>query len=346
LQNKPFRICPPVAGYQLLYGGNEATPEIIIVSPNRKRHIIHYWDLAAGNFKSLEKKLSWQVARKRTGTVTPMALILQAKTNQDEFTRFPGEYTIIAKLTPTEVCVIGRVPTGPHAAMDLAIFRSAPQLGKCIALDNVGEKDWLGTVFGLAGKGRFEEAKSIVKRIPSPGTRAFAYTDIARAQAESGDQPAARTTLLLGLDEVLNEKEVSIYFNAYGTEVHESTRDHDLISVLAAMAAVGLDHDVNDNLKFVNNSDLPRALIWIAKAQGASRSTGGRGDREAANATFKRAVQLERMRVDTGAADSHLLSIVRAQVEVGLLNEAKQTVLLIRSPGVRAAAEHSISWAN
>ena len=346
LQNKPFRICPPVAGYQLLYGGNEASPEIIIVSPNRKRHIIHYWDLAAGNFRSLEKELSWQVARSRTGKVTPMALILQAKINQDEFTRFPGEYTIIAKLTPTEVCVIGRVPTGPHAAMDLAIFTSAPQLGKCIAPDNVGERDWLGVVFGLSGKGQYEEAKSAIKEIQSPSTRTVGYLGVARAQAESGDQKAARTTLLLGWDDIISGKLVTIYRDVYGTNVHDSSKNDNLIRIIVAMAVAGLDNDVNDKLKFVSNSDLPQALLLIGRLQGSSPSVGGKGDRAAANATFKRAVELERMRADRTAADSNLFSIVQAQVEVGLINEAKQTALLIKNLALREAAERAISSSN
>ena len=341
-----FRACPPVGGYQLLYGGNEASPQIIIVGQNRKRHTIHYWNLTANNFIGLEKRVSWAVARSRNGKITARALMLTVNLKPDEFSRFPGPYTILAKLTPTEVCVVARVPSGPHSAETLAGAGVWAVDKKCVGPDDLGEKDWLGKVIGLAGKGLFEEAKSVVKRISSPGTRAFAYTEIARAQSESGDQPAARATLLLGLNEVLNQKDESIYFNAYGTEVHESTRDHNLISLLAAMAAVGLNHDVNDNLRFVNNSDLPRALIWIGKAQGASRSTGGRGDHEAANATFKRAVHLELMRTDTAAADSNLLSIVKAQVEVGLLEEAKQTVLLIKSPGVRAAAVRAISWSN
>jgi len=40
LGNRIFRACPPVAGYQLIYGGNEARPDVIVISPNRKQHVI------------------------------------------------------------------------------------------------------------------------------------------------------------------------------------------------------------------------------------------------------------------------------------------------------------------
>ena len=66
----------------------------------------------------------------------------------------------------------------------------------------------------------------------------------------------------------------------------EESKDGNLISILSTMAEVGLYDDVNDKLKFVSNSELPRALLWIGKAQGISRSEGGRGDREAANITL------------------------------------------------------------
>jgi len=217
------------------------------------------------------------------------------------------------------------------------------QIKLCVVLGEVVEKGWLGIVFGMTEKGWYDKAKSIVKEMQSPGARTFAYSYIARAQTKSGDSAAARATLLLGLQEVLNEKEESIFFNAYGAEVHEATRAANLISILEAMAAVGLDDDVINNLKFVSNSDLPAALLWIGKAQGGSRVAGGRGEREAATATFERAVQLELMRADTTTSDSNLYRIVEAQVEVGLISEAKQTVLLIKNPSARKAAEHTIA---
>src|SRR6266542_1994639 len=109
LQKNHFRACPPVAGYQLLYGGSEVSPQIIIVTPNRKRHVIQYWDLTVGNFISLEQGVGWKVARSRTGKITLLALMLEVNVKQDEFTRFQNPYTVVVKLTPREVCAVGRV---------------------------------------------------------------------------------------------------------------------------------------------------------------------------------------------------------------------------------------------
>jgi hypothetical protein len=341
LKGNPYRVCPPVVGYQLLYGGAETSPQIIILTPNRKQHVLRYWDLKAGNFISLEKGATWILTR-RSGKVMPMALILRANTKPAEFTRFPGNYTIIAKLTPQKVCVIGRIPANSTSAMTEASVSNSPLGRKCIGVDDVGEKDWLGLVFGLSRKGRYEDARSALKKIRSTGARTIAYAHIARAQAESGDQAAARATLFQGLGEVLKEKAVSSYYDEYGTQVQASTRETDLLTILTAMAAVGLDDDVNNNLKFVNNSDLARALLWIGSAQGSSRSEGGRGDHDAAKATFDKAIQLEQKREDTVTADSNLISIVEAQVSASLINDARRTVLLIRNPAARKVAEDRI----
>lgn len=281
-----FRTCPPVAGYQLLFTGPESSPEIIIVTPDRKRHLLPYWDLKAGNFIGLEKGVSWKLARSRTGKVRPLALMLKANIKQDEFTRFQNPYTIVAKLTPKEVCVVARIPVNGSSSADIEAATTYTRNKTCVGLDDVGEKDWMGAVFGLIGKERYEDAKSVVKKMANPAARVSAYANIARAQFESGEQGAARITLLLGLDEVLNEKDETIYPNAYGLQVHQSTRDSDWTTILSAMAAVGLDDDVQNNLKFVSDSNLPATLLWIGKAQGSPRSAGGRGDLEAATATF------------------------------------------------------------
>lgn len=260
-----------------------------------------------------------------------------------QFSRFENPYTIVAKLTPNEVCVVARVPANSTSAADVARVSTSARDKTFVGQDDAREKDWRGVVFGLVKKGRYEAAKSVVKKMASPAARISAYAHIARAQFARGNRAAARITLLLGLDEVLKEKDESIYLDAYGVEVHEATRDSDWIVILEAMAAVGLDDDIENNLKFVSDSNLPATLLWIGRAQGTARSAGGRGDREAAMATFNRAVQLELTRADATTADSNLVNIIGAQLELGLVNEARQTVLLIKNPASREAAESTIA---
>ena len=343
LQNQEFRICPAVAGYQLLFGGNEAGPQVIIVTPNRKRHVIHYWDTTSSNFISLNKEVTWVLARYRSGKVTPLSVSFEVNVQHDEFTRFRGAYTVIAKVNPKQVCVVARVPAGPSAAAYIAGLREPVPSTKCVRLDDLGEKDLLGVVFGLSAKGRYDDAKSVIKQILSPSQRTAGFVTIARDQAESGNQAAARITLLQGLDDVLNQKVTTIFPMPYGGQVHEYSKYDNLLSILSTMAEVGLYDDAFASLKFVNKSELPRALLWIGKVQGTAPARGGRGDLKAAVATFKRAVELERTRADISAADSNLIQIVQAQLELGLLTDAKQTVLLIKNTETRKVMESNIA---
>lgn len=340
LQNKPFRACPPVAGYQLLYGGDEARPDVIVVGPGRKIHVINYWDLTGDSFINLRKEVAWQIARSRTGKVTPLSLEFEGEVKPNQFWRFGGLYTIVAKLTP-EVCVVGRVPSSPYAAQDLPSVRGNAPYNKCIPLDNIGRKDWLGVVFGLDQSGRYEEAKATLKEILSPSTRTVAYIDIARAQADSGHQESARTTLLQGWDDLMSQKDVTSFIDEYGRENQESSKYDDKIRMIGAMASIGSYDDANDKLKYINSSQLPEALLLIAKAQGSPRNIRGRGDRAAASATFKKAIQLALASGDK--ADNQLSEILEGQLQCGLIDEARQTISLIKNPETRKAAEYTFA---
>jgi hypothetical protein len=343
LQDRDFRACPPVAGYQLLYGGDEAHPDVIVVGPNRKQHVIQYWDLTSDNFVSLSKRVTWQIARSRTGKVTPLSLGLEADVKVNPFWRFGGPYTILTKLTPAEVCVVGRVPSGPYEAEDLASLRGWAPSAKCIPLDNIGRKDWLGVVYGLTASGRYEEAKATLKEIKKPSTRTVAYIEIARAEADNGHQDSARATLLRAWDEALKQDVATKYVDEYGRQAEESRRDDDKVDIIHTMAAIGLDDDVNERLKLITTPELPDLLVVVGRAQGVARNIGGRGDRVAANATLKRAIQLALSSADTGKADRILCNILEAQLDVGLINEARETVLLIKGPMTRKAAEYTLS---
>jgi hypothetical protein len=343
LRNKSFRVCPPVAGYQLLYGGDDARPEIVIVGPNRKQHLLQYWDLTSDNFIRLEKEVEWEIAHSRTGKVVPLAVLLEAVVKPNQFWRFGGRYTIGAKLTPSQVCVVRRVPYGPYESEDIGAVRdSAPNL-KCIPLDNIGRKDWLGVVYGLTAAGRFEEAKATLKEIISPPRRIVAYLDIARGEAGSGRRENARATLLRAWDEALNQKVQTNFFDEYGRENQESRRDDDQVDVIRTMTALGFDDDAYERLKLVRQKELSQLLVVMGKAQGLPDNVGGRGDRATANATLMRAIKLEQSRADTIKADGILFDILDAQLEIGLFDEARQTVLLIKGPMTRQAAEYTLS---
>jgi hypothetical protein len=342
-----LRDCGGIGGYRLLYAGPEEKPEIIIVTPDRKRFPITYWDLAAANFVSLSTSVEWRFIRSPK-QVIPLALILQATIKPDEFSRFAGPYTILAKLTPNEACTVGRVPGGPDSSGITVSLIIAARFRHCVDVDNIGERDWLGVVFGLVSKGRYEEAKSTIKLIKSPSSRAVAYADVARSQAAGGDAIAARATLLAGLDDV--QKKQNTYEDAYGGTVNEGDVYRiNLLTLIAAMTRVGLYADAKATIRFLDLQDLHQALVMVAAIQGGhgeSDLRDGRDDLQAAKVTFQQAIDLNLRDKDNAQADGHLVEIIETQARVGLIEDARKTLLLIKSPQQREIATAAIARYN
>ena len=327
---QPAKMCPGPAGYKLLVAGAEASPTLTVLAPNGSRHLLQYWDVNAPEFESLRKSVSWQVGR-RGRKVTPFALFLSVSVKKDPYSRNQDPYTVIAKLTVAEVCVVGRIrPSGSSAADITGISGGAPHL-KCLELGDKGQKDWLGLVYGLMDQGRYEEAKATVKLMPEPYERTIAYQRMAKGQAESGDFNGARETLRLGLDEARNRKD-------------EAERFRMLMGIISVITEVGLYDEVKGALLFLQTSQLPQALVMVGKIQGDSHVRGGREDIDSARETFNKAVEIELRRQDTVTADKHLADIVEGQAQVGLVKEARQTLSLIKDAATRKIAEGHITW--
>jgi len=214
---------------------------------------------------------------------------------------------------------------------------------QCWALSNTGKRDWLGVVFGLIRKGRWEEAESTIKQLKSPGERATAYANIAEGQGEAGDIPAARKTLLRGLEDV--QRKQTSYQDEFGQTVNEGdVYGINLMSIISAMARTGLYDDARATIKFLEPEDVIHALVTIARIQGDSPIRGGRSNREAARQTFREAIEIARKNPDAEKADGQLIEIVDRQAEVGLIEDARQTVSLIKGASARQVANGKIAW--
>ena len=339
---KGFRICNGIPGYQLLYAGSKSGPQIIVVTPDGKRHPLEYWDVKSPDFVSVENRVSWHIARSGR-RITPLALVLWVNEKDDEYTRMRGTVTVIAKITPKEICVVGRVRPSSTSAMTVAGIEGTAPNRECWALSNTGKRDWLAVVFGLVHKGHYEEAKSMIKELKSPGERTTAYGNIAEGQAEAGDVSGARTTLLQGLVEV--QRKQTSYQDEFGQTVNEGdVYGINLMAIISSMARAGLYDDARATIKFLEPEDVIHALVTIARIQGDSPIRGGRSDREAARQTFREAIEIARKNPDAEKADGQLIEIVDRQAEVGLIEDARQTESLIKGASARQVANGKIAW--
>ncbi len=107
--------CPGVAGYALLVSEGDLRQNITVITPQRKQHSLDLWSVVSGAFSSLGPKAEWRMKTKSL----PVALIVRynASENPDNPNKTTS-YLVVAKITPTEICVTDRISPGPTANDD------------------------------------------------------------------------------------------------------------------------------------------------------------------------------------------------------------------------------------
>ena len=107
--------CAGVAGYGLLVEDDDARQSVTVVSPDGKKHPLHYWQVITPAFSSLGDKAEWRV-EKKGGKVRPFALIVRVYASENpENPDQKTSYLAVAKLTDAEVCVTDKVKTNEEA---------------------------------------------------------------------------------------------------------------------------------------------------------------------------------------------------------------------------------------
>ena len=107
--------CPAIAGYKLLVHDDDSRQSITVVTPNGKKHDLHFWDVVTHGFSSLGNKAEWRVIRNKR-KVMPIALIVRVNTSEDaENPNRKTSYLAVTKLTPNEICVTHKIPQSADA---------------------------------------------------------------------------------------------------------------------------------------------------------------------------------------------------------------------------------------
>lgn len=104
--------CPGTAGHSLLVLDGDARISITLVAPDGSERPLDYWTTVTGGFSSVGEQAEWRV-RGSGASAAPVALIVLLKASEhDDATgeMRPVSYRVIAKITPTETCVVHRLP--------------------------------------------------------------------------------------------------------------------------------------------------------------------------------------------------------------------------------------------
>jgi hypothetical protein len=109
------KACPGVAGCRLLIALQDERMSVTVVTPDNKEHPLNYRDVITEGASRLGMLAEWRVIY-RDGKVTPLALIVRVYAEGTDFRRVRNtSYLTVSKLTPTEICVTDRIPTGTSA---------------------------------------------------------------------------------------------------------------------------------------------------------------------------------------------------------------------------------------
>lgn len=103
--------CPGLGGYALDVQDYDARMSIDVVAPDGARTPLHLWSLGSGGFSSLGPRAEWRFADGDGKRPTALVVRHNAYEFPETPTR-PTSYLIVAKLSATDVCVIGKIPPG------------------------------------------------------------------------------------------------------------------------------------------------------------------------------------------------------------------------------------------
>ena len=102
--------CRGIAGYSLLLLEGDLRQNVIVVTPKGAKHSLDLWDVVSGGFSYVGPKAEWRMKKK------PVALILRYNASEDpENPNRKTSYLVVAKITPTEICVTDKISPGPKA---------------------------------------------------------------------------------------------------------------------------------------------------------------------------------------------------------------------------------------
>ena len=124
--------CQGVAGYKVHLAHGDDRSNIEIVGPEGSKYDLNFGQIGGGGFSSLGAKAEWRV-KKAQGKLVPIALIVRfdlvTDSSRPEKTT---SYLVVSKITPREVCRIGRVEPGPNANQEARRMADGSASKPCI----------------------------------------------------------------------------------------------------------------------------------------------------------------------------------------------------------------------
>ncbi|HET6979784.1 MAG TPA: hypothetical protein VFI24_25860 [Pyrinomonadaceae bacterium] len=124
--------CQGAAGYTLLVSEGDLRQNIVVVTPQGEEHSLDLWTTVSSGFSSVGPKAEWRLAS-QNGKLVPVALIIRYNVSEDpEKPDKITSYLAVAKITPTEICVIQKISPGPKSNEDARRTADAASTKPCL----------------------------------------------------------------------------------------------------------------------------------------------------------------------------------------------------------------------
>jgi hypothetical protein len=124
--------CRGTAGYTLLLSEGDLRQNITVITPQGAKHSLELWDVVSGGFSSVGPKAEWRLATQNKKSV-PVALILRYNASEDpDKPNKITSYLAVAKITPTEICVVDKILPGATANEDARRAADAASTKSCL----------------------------------------------------------------------------------------------------------------------------------------------------------------------------------------------------------------------
>ena len=110
--------CRGVAGYSLTLLEGDLRQNIIVTTPKGTKHSLELWDIVSGGFSHVGPNAEWRTMRQK-GKLIPVALVVRYNVSEDaEHPDKKTSYLVVAKITPTDICVTDKISPGSTANDD------------------------------------------------------------------------------------------------------------------------------------------------------------------------------------------------------------------------------------
>lgn len=310
------RICEGREGYSLLIKGDEKKPDIFLIAPDGQKSQIEYWDTTDPRYEGIDAVVLWVVVHEPKKTIA-----INIYVRIEVVGGWNGPYSVIARVSPGPVCIVGSVRPWSTAAGESVGIASWPEKRPCLGLNELYQENWFWTAQQLLSEGKIDETEAALPKIKEHSERFIIYKAIASAKVKTGDREGAHRLLRTARAVALKKPFVE-------------ELKYTLIHVTAGLTEAGYYDEAKADVPLYEQHDQMRMRLMIAWYQGQ------RKDFEAAKTTYREIIQLA---LSSGPRrDGHLQDVCQGQAEMKLYDEARKTAALIIDPDFRRLCEDYI----